>query len=102
MASMRQSSSPTDANENRPSAGGASFARARVIADARSGPNQGFSGAPFTGLRVVATSSTGLTESPEASKRTPAELRSAQPPSASADTVELRPPSTVRRETAVL
>src|SRR6266516_7632736 len=68
---MRQSSSPTEASESRPSAGGVSFACATIIADARSGPNQGLARAPFTGFRVVATMSVGLADSSEASKRAP-------------------------------
>jgi len=53
---------------------------ATVIAEARCGPNHGRARAPFTGLRVVATSNTGLAESSEAS-RTPGEVRpAAQPP----------------------
>ena len=37
--------------------------------EARSGPNQGFARPPFTGLRVVATSNVGSTDSDDASKR---------------------------------
>ena len=55
----RQSASPTAASEKRPSSGGTSFARATVIAEARSGPNHGFARPPFTRLRVVVTSSVG-------------------------------------------
>jgi hypothetical protein len=38
-----------------------------VILVARSGPNHGFARPPFTGLRVVATSNVGSTESDAAS-----------------------------------
>jgi hypothetical protein len=99
---MRQSASPTDASENRVSSGGVSCARAIVMAAARSGPNQGFARAPFTGLRVVATRSAGLTERSEASKRAPVATRFAHPPSANTEAADVAPRSTARRETAVL
>ena len=74
------------------SSGGTSFARATVIAEARSGPNQGFARPPFTCLRVVVTSSVGSAESDEASKRVPLAASPAHPPSASALASEPSPP----------
>src|SRR3984893_128978 len=70
--SRRQSPSPDAAREKRLSSGGTSFARATVIVEARSGPNQGFARPPFTGLRVVSTSNVGSTESDEADVLDPA------------------------------
>jgi hypothetical protein len=68
--------------------------------DARSVPNQGFDRAPSTGLRLVATSTVGLAEISEASKRAPVDVRLAQPPSASAEAADVSPRSTARREAA--
>src|SRR5262245_63715511 len=98
-ASRRQSASPAAAREKRLSSGGTSFARATVIVEARSGPNQGFARPPFTGLRVVVTSIVGSTESDEASKRAPVAPRLAHPPSASALAEEPSPPRSARRGT---
>src|SRR5690349_1024161 len=97
---MPQSSRPTAASENRLLDGGASFARATLSARARSGPYHGAAVPPFTGLRVVATSSTGSDESPDASKPGPVAAKPAQPASASVDAAEARPRSTARREAA--
>jgi hypothetical protein len=71
------------ASDRRLSPGGTSFARATIIVEARSGPNQGFARRPFTGLRVVATSNVGSTDSADASKRGAVAPKSAHPPSAS-------------------
>src|SRR5580692_8139950 len=100
IASRRQSSSPTDERENRPSSGGVSLARATLNPDARSGPNQGFACAPSTGLRLVATCTVGLAEISDASKRAPVDAKVAQPPSVSTEAAELSPRSTPRREAA--
>ena len=97
--SRRQSASPTAASEKRPSSGGTSFARATVIVEARSGPNQGFARPPFTGLRVVVTSNVGSAESDEASKRAPVAPKSAHPPSASTLAKDASPPRSARRDT---
>jgi hypothetical protein len=98
---MRQSSSPTGASENPPSIGGVSFARATPSPVPRSGPNQGLPRAPFTGLRVVATRSTGVTESADASERVlPVDARPAHPPSVKVETAAVSARSTLRRETA--
>ena len=83
--------------EKRPSSGGTSFARATVIVEARSGPNQGFARPPFTRLRVVATSNVGSAESDEASKRAPAP-KPAHPPSASKLVKDASPPRSARRD----
>src|SRR5215831_1361207 len=99
--SRRQSASPTAASEKRLSSGGTSFARATVIVEARSGPNQGFARPPFTGLRVVITSNVGSNESDEASKRAPAASRPAHPPSASTLAEDASPPRSARRDTLV-
>ena len=94
-----QSTSPTDASENRPSSGGGvNLARATVIFDARSGPNQGLARAPLAGLRVVATRSAGLVTRSDASKRGPFEAMPAHPQSASAEAADVNPRSTQRRE----
>src|SRR5260370_30433453 len=97
--SRRQSASPTAASERRPSSGGTSFARATVIAEARSGPNQGFARPPFTRLRVVVTSNVGSVESEEASKLAPVAPKPAHPPSASAPVRDESPASSARRDT---
>ena len=55
--------------------------------------------APSTGLRMVATSSVGLSRSADASKRGPAAMP-AQPHSATAEAADVRPRSTARREAA--
>src|SRR6266436_9828102 len=81
IASRRQSSRPIEASEKRPSAGAVSFARATLNFAARSGPNHGLARAPFTGLRVVATSSVGLVVSSAASKRAPVPAIDAHPSS---------------------
>src|SRR5262249_27770268 len=78
--------------------GGTNFARASVIADPRSGPNQGFARPPLTGFRVVATSTVGSVDSAEASKRAPAAPKSAHPPSASALPEEASTPRNARRD----
>src|SRR5438128_5917833 len=102
MPSSRQSPSPTEASENRPSLGGVSFARARESL-ARSGPNHGFACAPLIGLRVVATMSVGLTESSAASKRAPADSSAeAQPPSVNVDAAQPSARSTARRDAVVV
>src|SRR5271166_5869049 len=80
IVSRRQSPSPTAESEKRPSSGGTSLPRASVIADARSVPNQGFARAPSTGLRVVATSKVGLTDSAAASRFAPVEESALHPP----------------------
>src|SRR6266568_4039227 len=98
--SRRQSASPTAASENRPPSGGVSLARATLIR-ARSAPYQGFARAPFTGLRVVATSSDGSPESSDRSTRAPVEARPAHPPSASAQPVEPSARNATRRERTV-
>src|SRR3984893_3066066 len=95
---MRQSPSPTAARERRPSSGGTAFARAPVMVEARSGPNQGLVRPPFTGLRVVATSNVGSTESDEASKRAPVAPKLAHPPSASTLAEDPSPPRNARRD----
>src|SRR5260221_13757529 len=100
--SRRQSPSPAAAREKRLSSGGTSFARATVIVEARSGPNQGFARPPFTGLRVVATSNVGSTESDEASKRAPVAPKLAHPPSASTLAEDPSPPRNARRDALTL
>ena len=99
-ASRRQSSRPIEASENRPSAGAVSFARATLNFAARSGPNHGLARAPFTGLRVVATSSVGLVVSSAASKRAPVPAIDAHPSSANTDAVDASTRNTLRRDTA--
>ena len=105
IASSCQSPSPTALSEKRPSLGGVTRARATLIL-ARSLPNHGLSRAPFTGLRVVATSRVGLVESSAASGPGPADNSDAQPPSGapsvSADAAEANPRNTARRDGAVL
>src|SRR5436190_7993424 len=102
IASRRQSSRPIEASEKRPSPGAVSFARATVILAARSGPNHGLARAPFTGLRVVATSSVGLVVSSAASKRAPVPAIDAHPSSANTDAVDASTRNTLRRDTATL
>src|SRR3979411_310563 len=96
--SRRQSPSPAAAREKRLSSGGTSFARATVIVEARSGPNQGFARPPFTGLRVVVTSNVGPTERDEASKRAPVAPKLAHPPSASTLAKDPSLPRNARRD----
>ena len=55
---------------------------------------------PLTGLRVVATSSTGSAVRPEASKPGVVAAMPAQPASASEDAADASPRSTPRREAA--
>src|SRR5262245_31744630 len=95
---MRQSASPTAANEKRSSLGATSVARATVMAEDRSAPNQGSARPPFTGLRVVATSNVGFAEIAEASRRAPPPVRLAHPPSASAPAEDISPRSSARRD----
>src|SRR6266853_724022 len=102
IASRRQSSRPIEASEKRPSAGAVSFARATLNFAARSGPNHGLARAPFTGLRVVATSSIGLVVSSAASKRAPVPAIDAHPSSANTDAVDASTRNTSRRDTASL
>ena len=83
-----------------PSFGGVSFARATLIAFARSGPNHGLARPPFTGLRVVATEKGRRTGNGEASLRAPVAARLAQPPTASAAPDADRARSKARRDTA--
>src|SRR5258705_9476 len=97
IASRRQSSRPIEASENRPSPGAVSFARATLIFAARSGPNHGLARAPFTALRVVATSSVGLVVSSAASKRAPVPAIHAHPSSANTDAVHASTRTTLRR-----
>src|SRR5215467_438565 len=102
MRSSRQSSRPTAASEKRPPSGGTSRARARVMAH-RSVPNHGLSRAPFTALRVVATSNERLAETSDASARAPSsDATLSHPPSASADRdadiADVSPRNTARRE----
>src|SRR6202043_2034001 len=82
--SRRQSASPIAASDRRPSSGGTSFARATIIVEARSGPNQGFARPPFTGLRVVATSNVGSPDSADESKRGAVPPKIPLPPTAAA------------------
>ena len=77
-----------------------SFARATLNFAARSGPNHGLARAPFTGLRVVATSSIGLVVSSAASKRAPVPAIDAHPSSANTDAVDASTRNTLRRDTA--
>src|SRR6185436_21102553 len=84
MALRRQSDMPTDANEKAPDSGGVNLAFAMLSVEPRSGPYHGLARAPFTGLRVVATSIVGLAASAEASGRGPLSAMPAQPPSANA------------------
>src|SRR5258708_4198529 len=102
IASRRQSSRPIEASEKRPSAGAVSFARATLNFAARSGPNHGLARAPFTGLRVVATSSVGLVVSSAASKGAPVPAIDAHPSSANTDAVDASTRNTLRRDTATL
>ena len=89
---------PGCGEEKRLSSGGTSFARATVILEARSGPNQGFVRPPFTGLRVVVTSNVGPDESGEASKRAPVAPTLAHPPSAIAPAEDTSPRRNSRRD----
>jgi len=93
------SPSPTAVRERRPSSGGTSFARATVIVEARSGPNQGLARPPFTRLRVVATSNVGSPESNEASKRAPVAPKPTHPPSGSTLPTDASPRRSARRDT---
>src|SRR5262249_774403 len=102
IAARRQSSRPTEASENRPSSGAMSFARAKLIFTARSGPNHGLARAPFSGLRVVATSSVGLVVSSAASNGVPGPAVDAHPSSANTDAVDASTRNTLRRDTAAL
>jgi hypothetical protein len=86
----------------RPSPGAVSFARATLIFAERSGPNHGLARAPFTALRVVATSSVGLVVSSAASKRAPVPAIDAHPSSANTDAVDASTCNTLRRDTASL
>ena len=99
-ASMLQSSRPTAASENRLLAGDASLTRARLSVDDRSVPYHGAARAPFAGLRVVATRSTGSDESPDTSKPGAVAAIPAQPASPSADAADASPRNTARREAA--
>ena len=72
-----------------------------VAVAARSVPNQGFSRARLTALRVVATSTAGLVEISEASKRAPPALKLEQPASVTGTIAEVSAQRTVRREGAM-
>ena len=86
-----------DANE-KPGLGGVSFAFAMLSVEPRSEPYHGLARAPFTGLRVVATSSVGFAASAEASGRVALSAMPAQPPSTSAPPEAMSPPSNTRRD----
>ena len=79
--------------------GGSSVAFATVIAEPRSGPNQGLARPPFTALRVVATSNVGSPENDEASKRVAVAPKPAHPPSASMLPTDASPRRSARRDT---
>src|SRR5450432_1320836 len=89
----RQSTSPTEDNEKRPSSGGVILARATLTVDDRSVPYHGLARAPLTGLRVVATRRVGRSEISDASNRGAFAAMPAQPATASAQAADAAPRS---------